>query len=254
MRRNLSWGIGICWCFVAITITPAFATDLLENLLTITQEGVGSMSLSGSDLGCVQSNHTFDCPNQTFTPTDEQFTWELSNWFLSADLDPFVSQSFSFKNLGETATFRVSTEIPITPPLSPSSLMGGSTGGWVSDTSLDGAGGLSTVLGEAFYVGVIDGVSITSSELHSDPFNINFAFSGETVSIPSASFGLPGPTLSGPSAMTSIGIVNTFSLAGGDSVSSSNYFIVEAIPEPSMMGLLTTSSLVMLGLRRRRKS
>jgi hypothetical protein len=177
------------------------------------------------------------------------------DWDLTVDTDPFVSSAFGFKNTGATATFTIVTSLPIAPVV-PGTLMGGSTGGSVTDSNFDavfGSIGLSTVAPDAFYVGLIDGIPVLpAAELHPDPFSVSFLFAGDTQNIPSANFGLPGPTVPGPAVATSIGIRNKFSLTGGDSVASTNFFVVEVIPEPSTV-LLLGFGLVGLAVRGKRR-
>ncbi len=238
--------------------TAAGATGILDDFLTITQEGVGSMTLSGEDLGCQVTESedggplSFSCDGsgETFVPGNPSFTWMLSNWDVSGEFDPFVSQAFGFRNTGATATFTITTSIPVAP-LGPTTVMGGSTGGSVTDANFDGVGGLTTSAPDPFYVGLIDGVPVVGAALHPDPFSVGFAFPGDTASIPSTSFGLPGPTTPGPAVTTSIGIRNRFTLSGGDSVASTNFFVVE-VPEPTIGALIGLGLMAGLSLGRRR--
>ena len=81
--------------------------------------------------------------------------------------------------------------LPIAPVV-PGTLMGGSTGGSVTDSNLDavfGTIGLSTATPDAFYVGLIDGIpAVPAAELHADSFSVSFLFAGHTQNIPSANF------------------------------------------------------------------
>jgi hypothetical protein len=65
--------------------------------------------------------------------------------------------------------------------------------------------------------------------------------------------GLPGPTIPGPVAMTSIGIRHRFTLSPGDSSSFTSFFVVMA-PEPATAGLLAAGGLLLVVARRRRIS
>lgn len=233
--------------------SSAGATGILDGFLKITQEGVGTWTATGAALGCQVEGGSFSCDGsgQTLTASNPSYTWELSNWDFSGEFDPFVSSAFGFKNTGATATFTITTSVPVAP-IFPGTLMGGSTGGSVTDSNFDGLGGLSTSAPFPFYTGLIDGVPVgPAGELHPDPFSVGFAFPGDTASIPSASFGLPGPTVPGPAVAATIGIRNKFTLTGGDSIASTNFFVVEIVPEPSTALLLTFGLTGLAAWRRR---
>ena len=238
---------------------PVAAIGNLDNILTIAQEGLGSMTLSGADLGCIideeggkNGQGSFACQGigQSLTADPALGTWQISNWQITGEFDPSVSQAFGFTNLGAPAVFTIVTSSPVAPILG-ASLMGGSTGGSTTDANFDGLGGVSTSAPDPFFTGLIDGVAAAGAALHPDPFSTApYPAAGGTVNIPSTSFGLPGPTVPGPAVTTSIGIQNKFSLSGGDSIASTNAFIVEVIPEPST-ALLLGVGLAALAARRR---
>ncbi len=247
---------GLVCAFLMMLAAPALAVPFVPDLLVIETEGVGSWEGSTTDLGCVDGTGTVilvcDGMGETFTPANPAFTWELSDWMLTVDADPIVTQNFGFRNTGATQTFNLVTSIAVAP-IAPSSLMGGSTGGSVTDSNFNGAGGLNTVSPDAFFVGLIDGLPVTpATELHPHAFSVTLAITGETKNIPNVNFGLPGPTVPGPAVTTSIGIRNRFSLSGGDSVSSSNFFQVEVVPEPGTASLLGLGLAGLAILRRRR--
>jgi hypothetical protein len=168
------------------------------------------------------------------------WVWEWD--FLTVKVDPFISSSFGFQNIsGSTMTFVVSVSLPVAP-MGPSTLIGGSMGGSVTDSNFNGAGGVSTVAPTALYTGMIDGVGvIPTAELHPHPYSSDpFLFPGDTRNILAVNFGLPGPSAPGPAVLGSIGIMNKFSLSSMDSVSMTNFFIVEQVPEPSSIVMALT--------------
>ncbi|MEX2115074.1 MAG: PEP-CTERM sorting domain-containing protein [Pirellulales bacterium] len=181
------------------------------------------------------SDGSFTFHNGSMSTANWVWNWST----LTVKQDPFISSAFGFQNIsGSTMSFVIGVTMPVAP-LGPSTVMGGSMGGSVTDANFNGLGGVSTVGAAAIYTGTIDGVGVVPiAELHPAPFSTApFAFPGDTVSIPPVSFGLPGPSAPGPPAFASIGLTNVFSLSSMDSVSMTNFFIVEAVPEPSTMVL-----------------
>jgi hypothetical protein len=172
------------------------------------------------------------------------------HWTLDYDVlvkpDPFINAAYALTNpSNSTQVYNLLTTLPVAPPIVPSSLMGGSTGGSLTDANFDGSATVSTIgPGTSFYAGQIDGVSVLP--LYSDPNSWSVWFPGQTVNIPQISAGLPGPTLPGPAVLTSIGILHQFSLTPGDAVSLTSFFV--AVPEPASLALLAIGTLV---LRRR---
>ena len=122
--------------FVAVFLaaSPAAAIGSLDNFLTIYQDGVGSIVVTGEDLGCEEFGsypgggsvgYTCDGSGETFSPSTGGFTFEISDWDVSGEFDPFVSSAFGFKNTGAASTFTIIISIPVAP-LGPSTLIGGS--------------------------------------------------------------------------------------------------------------------------------
>jgi len=172
------------------------------------------------------------------------------HWTLDYDVlvkpDPFINAAYALTNpTNSTQIYNLVTTLPIAPPIVPSSLMGGSTGGSLTDANFNGVGTVATVgPGTSFYAGQIDGVGVLP--LYPDPNSWSVLFPGQTVNIPQISAGLPGPTIPGPPALASIGILHQFSLTAGDAVSITSFFVV--VPEPASVVLLVISG---LALRRR---
>jgi hypothetical protein len=172
------------------------------------------------------------------------------HWTLDYDVvvkpDPFMNAAYAFTNTsGSTQLYNLVASVAVAPPIVPSSLIGGSTGGSLTDANFDGIGTVATVgPGASFYAGQIDGVSVLP--LYSHPNSWSVSYPGQTVNIPATSAGLPGPTLPGPAVLTSIGILHQFSLTPGDVVGITSFFV--AVPEPASLLLLAIAS---LALRRR---
>jgi hypothetical protein len=91
--------------------------------------------------------------------------------------------------------------------------------------------------------------------LFTPPFALPIAIAGDTDTVSDVA-GLPGPTLPGPAATTSIGITIKFNLSPGDSAGFTSFFVVEAIPEASTVTMMSVATLIMggLGIRRFRRS
>jgi hypothetical protein len=175
--------------------------------------------------------------------------WNLT-YDMTVDPDPFVSAVFGFQNMSMMEqTFIVNITLPITPPVIPSSLMGGSVGGSLTDANFDGVASVGTVMGAPMYYGEIDGTGVLPIFPHDTSFSTTFA--GETINIPATNVGLPGPTISGPAANSTIGITHKFTLTPGDKVSFTSFFVVEAIPEPASAGLIALVAGGALFVRRR---
>lgn len=167
--------------------------------------------------------------------------WSLT-YDVTANEDPFISANFTFQNVSAlTQQFVVAASVPINPAVLPSSLIGGSFGGSLTDSDFSGSATLSTVMGSPMYYGEIDGTGVLPIYTH--PYSLSAsAFGGETVNIAAVNSGLPGPSIPGPAATNSIGITHTFSLTPGDSVSFTSFFVVEPIPEPATLGLIALFS------------
>jgi hypothetical protein len=185
---------------------------------------------------------------------DVTYTMPVASVFfhdVTLSSDPFISASVDVVNNTTTVqNYTLIFTLPIAPPITGGSLIGGSTQGGVTDANNDGIGTLSTTgPGTAMYHGQIDGVDVLP--LFSDPKTINVPFKGGSAS-DSTSAGLPGPTIPGPNAFLSIGIKEQFSLTPGDRATFTSFFDVEpsAVPEPASLGLLALGGLIVVARRR----
>ncbi len=173
--------------------------------------------------------------------------WNLT-WDMTVDTDPFVNGVFGLTNMsGSTQTFILNVTLPIAPVITPSSLIGGSVGGSVTDANLNGVATVANAGGSPLFDGLIDGVG--TLPIITAPYSFSAPFAGGTANIPATNVGLPGPTIPGPAVLTSIGINHTFTLTPGDTVALTSFFLV--VPEPASLGLMACGILVM-GLKRRR--
>jgi hypothetical protein len=178
--------------------------------------------------------------------------WDNANWDftwdMTVDLDPFINGVFGVtNNTGSTQTFILNVTIPVAPPVTPSSVMGGSVGGSVTDANNDGVATVANSGGSPLFDGLIDGSSVLS--IIGSPYAYSAPFAGGTANIPATNVGLPGPTIPGPAALSTIGISHVFTLTPGDTVSLTSFFIVE-VPEPASLGLLACG-MALVGLKRR---
>lgn len=178
--------------------------------------------------------------------------WDLE-WDMVVDPDPFVSGDFSLvNNTAFTQPYVLTVSLPIFPAVTPASLMGGSLGVTVTDANFNGTATVATLPGIPFYSGLIDGVEVLT--LLDAPFSLSAPFPGGTATA-SDFAGLPGPSIPGPIALTSIDITLRFTLTPGDRIGITSFFIVEPVPEPStvILALIGGVSLAGVSLRRKRK-
>jgi hypothetical protein len=164
-------------------------------------------------------------------------------WNVEGNADPFVTNFFTVtNNQAFTDLFTLTVLLPISPAITPSSIMLGSIVGTVTDNNNNNAF-VSAPTGGSIYTGLIDGLSVQT--LMSDPFSEDAGGPMLSGVVGPASFGPTG----GPAALTSIAVTVSFLLSPGDSASFTAFFSVE-VPGPAGLPLIALFGLV--GRRRRR--
>ena len=234
-----------------VVVQPSFAEIISSPDIGVLAGGSGS---SGYIWETPAADSTL---NGTFAYSGESTTSAFDfNYDIVVDPDPFVSLNFAITNTTTTVqTFVVGVVLPISPPQVPATLMGGSVGLTLTDANFDGIAKVTDSFGTPLYQAAIDGVNVLP--LWTGPFAASVVFAGQTIS-PNTVAGLPGPSISGPAAINTISILNTFTLTPGDRVTFSSFFVVQAVnvPEAGTMVMLGVATVVMgagAGLRQWRK-
>lgn len=173
-------------------------------------------------------------------------SWCSMDWQLDGNIDPVINGAVAVtNNSGSTQTFVISFNLPLGAPVVPSSMTSGVINATVVDNSGDGAT-MAAVPGDAIYRALID--AATHQTMLVDPTAI-VAAAYDTANA-SASFGLPGQTVPGPAALSTIGLTYRFTLTpNGDSATVNGNFVV-IVPEPAAAALLAL--MAPLALRRMR--
>jgi len=173
--------------------------------------------------------------------------WQWDWMSITLDPDPAVNFVGGFQNIsGMAQDFVFSASTPIAPAL-PSTLYGGSTIVTYGDANTDGLGGLfNDTSGNPAYAGTIDGAGVLDML---DSLNLAPQFPGDTAPTATETLGLPGPTIPGPAANSTIGILHRFNLSAGDQATFNSTFNV--VPEPGTVLLLFSGVVCCLLWRRR---
>lgn len=179
-------------------------------------------------------------------------TWEtnkgmdLSNWSLSMDSDPFVTNNFVITNTGSsTQTFTITTLLGVSPAI-PNGVMNGTIGISLTDNPGTTSGAtFATSGGASIYTASIDGnvartlwnPTTAFSTTRPQTFTNNTFFGFEAAP---------------ESTDTSIGLAIKFSLTAGDTVGVTSYFEVTPVPVPAAVWLLASGLFAMMGVARRK--
>ncbi len=225
-KRNGLWALAAL-CVTSLAAGPAAAVSFT---LKVTQAGSYQGTFDETDLGCGNGN-TANCAGGGVMAGD----LSLDSWSVLVDSDPVVSGTVAVTNTATTdQQFTLVFTLGISPAITPSSLIGGSIQGGVTDNNGDGAT-LKTVLGSSFYTARIDGTGVQSLYSHNTTVTAGAFLSQNLTNV---SFGTPIPSQAGPAALSTIGIVLDFVLSPGDSASFTSNFVVQAVPEPTILAML----------------
>lgn len=250
MRFNRSILISVAVVGAALSASAMGQTTTPPTDMNLTIQTVGGSNWNWQNAGS-PGTWTQDAATQRWSISGSvtRPTFDVTQFALSLDADPFVSNAFTLvNNTAVTQTYTVSVVLPVTPALAAFT----QTLGSFSISILD-SNGNSTVTaattgpGSAMYNAYIDGVLYQQLAAHPTTYTAS-GTPGATLGSGPLTFSFPSGQ---PGVATSIGITNTFTLTPGDTAQLvSSFFIAPEIPAPGALGLLGLGGLV--AARRRR--
>ena len=138
-------------------------------------------------------------------------------WDWTADLDPRGGARVAgvlalLNDSTEERRFEVRVDFPLDPLIAEASRIGGTVRATLSMN--EGGGRMDLPAGESLFTALVDGAPVRG--LHPGPFSMGGAEAGTAVA--DASFGAPYPSFETPPIHDAVGMLNRFSLSGGDQV------------------------------------
>jgi hypothetical protein len=243
----------------SITLTPTYAGIVMPSLM-ITVGGTTfdamDMSTWDEDVTGIINDPVMNGEGSTTTTGSMSMVnmWEF-DWMVLNEADPFIKVIVDISNTTMmTQTFGVGSTTPVSPSISPSSIMDGYMTGTLKDDNKNGSGAdgsasfAASSLG-AIYTALVDGNPV--QDLAPPGSGLSCSGAGCTTSyIIPLSFG----PISGPAVNNNIGINNIFDLSAGDTVHLESYFQVTAVPVPAAVWLFGSGLLGLVGIARRKKA
>ncbi|MGD8630785.1 MAG: VPLPA-CTERM sorting domain-containing protein [Gammaproteobacteria bacterium] len=197
------------------------------------------MDFNYTSLSTVSDNP--DGSSLNFMGSQTSAIWDYE-WDIDADADPFIGAMLTFTNLtSSTKTFNVTLNAPVSPAFSPA-LKSGSFSYSFDDTDGSGSAGVTGISWD----GLIDGssaMSLTSGDSTCSGTGCSLAFGPIS----------DGPLLHPAGVTTDIGILLSFDLTAGDTVTFNTLFEVNPVPVPAAVWLFGSGLLGLVGVARRRK-
>jgi len=247
---------GAIACALTFGTTAAQAAILNLEIIAGTDPETRSTiaTFDRDDLGCSgeANDITSTCSGSGASVNWGGGTFDIDSWNMFIDSDPVVSGGVLVtNNTAATQWYTMIFTLPIAPAIGPTSLVGGSIQGGVTDNNGNGAT-LSAPAGLSIYQAIADFTTTPTlvDTLLDAPFSITVG--GFQSNSASEDFGTPIPSNIGPAVNDDITIQLDFLLTANDSASFTSVFVVQPVPVPAAV-LFFGSALLGLGALRRRR-